>query len=115
MQCSVITYIQYEHYSTITPELPNTGWSWEKRKVLWQQEELRENTLPEFDGVPYILNGTKVLECEYGVNRSVYHRTAAAGHRHATSTYHHHSSTSDQHRTTYQDEMEVMKSRTMYL
>ncbi|XP_042212411.1 uncharacterized protein LOC121859559 isoform X1 [Homarus americanus] len=46
----------------------------ENRKILWQQEELRENTLPEFDGVPYILNGTKVLECQYGVNRSAYQK-----------------------------------------
>ncbi|XP_071530041.1 uncharacterized protein [Panulirus ornatus] len=50
------------------------GWCAENRKILWQQEELRENTLPEFDGVPYILNGTKVLECQYGVNRSAYQK-----------------------------------------
>ncbi|XP_027238369.2 uncharacterized protein [Penaeus vannamei] len=49
-------------------------WSVDNRKILWQQEETRENTLPEFDGVPYILNGTKVLECQYGVNRSAYQK-----------------------------------------
>lgn len=92
-----------------------TGWSWEKRKVLWQQEELRENTLPEFDGVPYILNGTKVLECEYGVNRSAYHRTTAAGHRNTIPTYHHHSPTSNQPRRTHQDRMEVKKCIRMNL
>ncbi|KAK4304902.1 hypothetical protein Pmani_023169 [Petrolisthes manimaculis] len=84
-------------------------WNWEKRKVLWQQEELRENTLPEFDGVPYILNGTKVLECEYGVNRSAYHRTATSTYPHhhsPTIMIHSHSSTSDQHRKPDQEGME---------
>lgn len=52
----------------------STEWSVDNRKILWQHEEMRENTLPEFDGVPYILNGTKVLECQYGVNRSAYHK-----------------------------------------
>nr|XP_045597436.1 uncharacterized protein LOC123757639 isoform X2 [Procambarus clarkii] len=50
------------------------GWCAVNRKILWQHEELRENTLPEFDGVPYILNGTKVMECQYGVNRSAYQK-----------------------------------------
>lgn len=41
---------------------------------MWQHDELREDALPEFDGVPYILNGSKVMECEYGVNRSTYQK-----------------------------------------
>lgn len=49
-------------------------WCVLNRKILWQHEELRENTLPEFDGVPYITNGTKVLECQYGVYRSTYQK-----------------------------------------
>ena len=49
------------------------------RRVLWQSKSnsKTEAAIP-FDGVPYALVGTYVLECQHGVDRNIYQKNKHA-------------------------------------
>ncbi|KAG7174184.1 putative Amyotrophic lateral sclerosis 2 chromosomal region candidate 8-containing protein 1, partial [Homarus americanus] len=52
-------------------------WTAENHKILWHQDEQKiktENYTPMYDGIPYILLGSKLLECQFGIDRNVYQK-----------------------------------------
>lgn len=49
----------------------------DSHKIFWHQDEQKirtENYTPMYDGIPYILLGSKLLECQYGIDRNVYQK-----------------------------------------
>ncbi|XP_076035830.1 uncharacterized protein LOC143021893 isoform X2 [Oratosquilla oratoria] len=49
-----------------------TEWSFDHHRVRWEQDANKASgELIQYDGIPYILLGTKIMECQHGVDRNV--------------------------------------------
>ncbi|XP_042879633.1 uncharacterized protein LOC122258024 [Penaeus japonicus] len=52
-------------------------WCLDNHKILWHQEEQKvklENNFLGSDGIPYVLIGSKILECQFGIDRNLYQK-----------------------------------------
>lgn len=67
-------------------------WCLDNHKILWHQEEQKiklENNFLGNDGIPYILIGSKILECQFGIDRNLYQKKRHQERRKVWNCYFH--------------------------